>query len=103
MIASIFFIGIFLDFFVALTGKSVQAALLSAHSTCQAKLPRKTSRAPPGAFRNGCPVASQAIRQIAGQESGPRRGAVVKYRRRSLVFAKANMNPAAAGEPRAPR
>ena len=49
------------------------------------------------------PVASQAIRQIAGQESGPRGGEVVKYRRHSLDFAKTDMNPAAADEPRSPQ
>jgi hypothetical protein len=52
--------------------------------------------------RNGRPVASQAIRQIAGQKSGPRGGEVVKDRRHSLDFAETNLNPTTAGEPRSP-
>jgi hypothetical protein len=75
--------------------KRTQAAPYPAHSTCQAGLPGKLTSAAGRPCRNGCPVASQAIRQIAGQESGRRGGEVAKYRRHSLVFAKTIVNPAA--------
>ncbi len=49
------------------------------------------------------PWRAKLLGKLRARNPGRAGGEVVKYRRHSLVFAKTNMNPAAAGEPRSPR
>jgi hypothetical protein len=70
MIASIFFIGMFLDFLLRCSAKrreTAQAELYRAHSICQTNLPRKSRRGPPGRIQSA--AGGSKLRQIAGQRT----------------------------------
>jgi hypothetical protein len=80
--------------------RRVQAALYSAHNTCQAGLPGKlTERRRGGHAEMAVPWRVKLLGKLRAKNPG-RSSEVVKYPRYSLDFAKTNMNP---DEPRSPR